>query len=154
MTFYAYEMTLGADALPRPSIACSPLTESLFPIYKRVYNDCFRPMRQALALEPVDYFQSFDQIARDAKDIFLLTEGDALIGSVSCFGNELDGLIVAETFRGRGYGRQLLLWGVEHIRQRSGDPVTLHVAAWNRKAMRLYRSAGFRVSNIEKVVSE
>ena len=54
-------------------------------------------------------------------------------------------------FQRRGYGKQLLLWGMQHIREKSNDPITLHVAQWNKDALMLYKKVGFQTAGIEKV---
>ena len=80
----------------------------------------------------------------------LVTEKE-IIGSVACYGNEIDDLIVNKAFRHRGYGKQLLLWGMQHIREKSNEPITLHVAEWNNNALTLYQKVGFEIVNVEKV---
>lgn len=76
---------------------------------------------------------------------------DEIIGSVACCGSEIDDLIVNRKFQNKGYGKQLLLWGMNYIRQRSNGPISLYVAGWNKKAMVLYKKVGFDVTYIEKV---
>jgi len=66
-----------------------------------------------------------------------------MIGSVACYGNEIDDLIVNKIFQNRGYGKQLLLWGMNHIRQKSNEPILLHVAKWNEKALMLYENVEY-----------
>jgi mycothiol synthase len=48
--------------------------------------------------------------------------------------------------RGRGLGRELLRWGVGHLRVRGAGPVQLAVEALNERALELYRRHGFRDS--------
>jgi mycothiol synthase len=45
---------------------------------------------------------------------------------------------------GRGVGRALLLAGLRHLKSRGDDAVELYVEADHERAVRLYRSAGFR----------
>ena len=59
--------------------------------------------------------------------------------------------MIDEKLQGQGYGRKLLLWGMNHIREKNDDPITLHVAAWNQGALRLYESIGFAVRNKERI---
>jgi mycothiol synthase len=46
-------------------------------------------------------------------------------------------------WRGRGLGRQLVRWGVTHLRARGIPEVELAVEARNARALELYRSEGF-----------
>ena len=74
-----------------------------------------------------------------------------MIGSVACYGNEIDDLIVKQSEQGKGYGKKLLLWALNHIRESNSDPITLHVAEWNEGALKLYENTGFKVKSKEKV---
>lgn len=40
---------------------------------------------------------------------------EELIGSVACYGNEIDDLFVVGAYRHKGYGKQLLIWAMDHI---------------------------------------
>jgi mycothiol synthase len=51
---------------------------------------------------------------------------------------------VQPEWRGRGLGRELLRWGVAHLRRRGAATVTLSVQSLNEGATRIYRAAGFR----------
>jgi len=53
-----------------------------------------------------------DEIIEKVKDIYLLIHQGELIGSIACYGNEIDDLIVNKKFQHKGYGKQLLLWGM------------------------------------------
>ena len=76
-----------------------------------------------------------------------LKKGEYTI-SAKLKGKELDKAI-KETKK--GYGRKLLLWAVKHIREKNDLPITLHVAEWNKGALKLYENAGFEIKNKEKV---
>ena len=93
----------------------------------------------------------YKQVREKSKDIFLLVSGEEIIGSVACYGSEIDDLIVNKKYQNKGYGKQLLLWGMNHIRQISNGPILLHVAKWNEKALKLYEKVGFNITNTERV---
>ena len=57
-------------------------------------------------------------------------------------GEEIDDLIVNPKFQGKGYGKQLLLWALEHV---DTERVILHVAEWNKRAVKLYTKNGFEI---------
>lgn len=50
---------------------------------------------------------------------------------------------VLPEWRGRGLGRELLRWGVDHLRTKGVDVVELAVEARNERALGLYRRTGF-----------
>lgn len=75
--------------------------------------------------------------------MYLLVESGDLVGSVALKGGEIDDLLVDRSHQGRGYGRQILLWALENVQ---GGTATLHVAEWNKRAIELYKSVGFEVT--------
>jgi ribosomal protein S18 acetylase RimI-like enzyme len=65
--------------------------------------------------------------------------------------NELDDLIVEQSFQGQGIGQKLLLWGINHIKEQGYEEIILHVAGWNQNAVKLYLKNGFSIKKREKV---
>ena len=118
--------------------------------YKAVYNDCFRPMRMALELSP-DGCDTREQLAKKKSDIYLLIMGRNIVGSVAMYENEIDDLIVNPAYQRKGYGKKLLLFAISTLQKRGKEPVTLHVADWNSKAIDLYLKNGFKFVKTEKV---
>ena len=151
MEIIAYEMKYVKDYIEKNSISCIPFEQKYFQQYIRIYNACFYEMRKSLDIEPYNFLSDYKQIGEKCKDIFLLVNGKEIIGSVACYGSEIDDLIVNKKYQNKGYGKQLLLWGINHIRQISNEPILLHVAKWNEKALRLYEKVGFDITNIESV---
>ena len=151
MEIIAYEMKYVKDNIEKNSISCIPFEQKYFQQYIRIYNACFYEMRKSLDIEPYNFLSGYIQIGEKSKDIFLLVSEEEIIGSVACYGSEIDDLIVNKKFQNKGYGKQLLLWGMNHIRQISNEPILLHVAKWNEKALRLYEKVGFDITNIESV---
>lgn len=78
-------------------------------------------------------------------------QNGAIVGAVSCYGNELDDLIVKRSFQRQGFGQKLLLWGMNRIREQGYNEIILHVAEWNRNAVKLYLKAGFNITKKETV---
>ncbi len=151
MEIIAYEMQLNKDIIDPPNISCIPFQKQYFEEYKRIYNACFYDMRKALDIKPYDFLHDHEQIVDKVGDIYLLVDKEEIIGSVACYGNEIDDLIVNQKFRRQGYGKQLLLWTIQRIRERSDEAITLHVAVWNQKAIMLYEKCGFEIVKAEKV---
>ena len=151
MEIIAYEMQLNKSITDAPDISCIPFPKPYFEEYKRIYNECFYEMRKALDIEPYDFLHDYEQIVDKSADIFLLVDKEEIIGSVACYGNEIDDLIVNRKFQRQGYGKQLLLWAIWHIRERNDEPITLHVADWNQGAIMLYEKCGFEIVKAEKV---
>ena len=130
-------------------IECIRFDESFFEEYKRIYNECFYEMRNSLDIRPFNFLSDYAQIQDKSEFIFLLIDDGILVGSVACYGNEVDDLFVNKKYQGRGIGRQLLLWGMRYIRSKNAFPIHLHVAEWNKTAIGLYESVGFEITRTE-----
>ena len=150
-SFKVYEMEYRGKAAATPDISLFQFSEEYYPQYEKIYNECFHDMRKALDIKPYDYYSDIQQLREKAGNIYLLLDGDTIIGSVVCFGTEIDDLIVNSAYQGRGYGRKLLLWAINHIRSYTEKPITLTVAQWNRRAVQLYESAGFVITRTETI---
>ena len=151
MEVIAYEMQYDKAFVVQSVIECIPFEMQYFDQYKRIYNECFYDMRKALEIEPYNFLNDYEQIREKVRDIYLLVKGGEIIGSVACYGNELDDLIVNKKFQKKGYGKQLLLWGMQQIRKKNCDSITLHVAEWNQNALAMYENVGFEVVTSERI---
>ena len=151
MEIIAYEMKYVKDNIEKSNIVCIPFGQKYFQQYMKIYNACFYEMRKSLDIKPYNFLSSYKQISGKSKDIFLLVDEEEIIGSVACYGSEIDDLIVNKKFQNNGYGKQLLLWGMNYIRQISNKPILLHVAKWNEKALMLYEKVGFDITNTRRV---
>ena len=151
MEILAYEMQFHKETIESTSIQCIPFDKLFFHKYMKIYNECFYEMRKTLNIEPYNFLNNYEQIKEKSKDIYLLVENEEIIGSIACYGNEIDDLIVNKKFQHKGYGKQLLLWGMQCIRKKNTEPIVLHVAEWNKNALLLYKKNGFVITNIEKI---
>ncbi len=147
----AYEMSFDKMFEYSNDVSCIPFQEQYWDEYMKIYNDCFYEMRKTLEVEPINFYSDYSQIKDKTNDIFLYLQNGVIIGAVSCYGNELDDLIVVKSFQGQGIGQKLLLWGMKHIKEQGYEEIILHVAEWNQKAMKLYLKNGFRIKKREKV---
>ena len=140
----AHEMRLIKPVQSKSAISLVPYAPEYQKEYKQMYNACYHEMREVLHIKPYDFIQD-DSFFEDGMDsVYLLIEEGILVGSVALKGNEIDDLIVAPEYQGRGIGREILLWALEHI---SKEPIILHVADWNKRAIQLYKNCGFEISN-------
>ena len=140
---YAYEMTYTRKTDERTSVRLLPYASVFRDDYRRLYNECYHEMREALGIRPYDFIQDDSFFEHGMEDVYILVENDELIGSVALKGNEIDDLLVKKTYQGQGCGRQILLWALENI---GCDNIILHVAEWNARAVRLYKSVGFEIT--------
>ena len=147
----AYEMSFDKTLEYQNDIRCVPFQEQYWNEYMKIYNECFFKMRKELEVEPINFYSDYSQIKDKVNDIFLYLQNGVIVGAVSCYGNELDDLIVEKSFQRRGIGQKLLLWGMNHIKEQGCEEITLHVAEWNQNAVKLYLKNGFSITKKEKV---
>ena len=62
-------------------------------------------------------------------------------------------VVVEEKFRGKGYGRQIMLLVEEKARELGIKSIGLHVFAYNNVAKNLYESIGYEVSSLNMLKS-
>ena len=106
-------------------------------------------MRKALDRKPYNFLSNYKQIINHIDNIYLLIENDQIIGSIACYGNEVDDLIVNKKYQKKGYGKKLLLFAMNLIRKNNYNAITLHVAKWNENALKLYQNVGFVIKGTE-----
>ncbi len=147
----AYEMAFSGKANDVSNITCIPFKREYFTEYMQIYNECFYKLREELDVKPYNFYSDYSQFECKSKDTFILLENNEIVGAVSCYGNEIDDLIVKKSFQGKGFGRQLLLWGMQYIRQQNSNDIILHVAEWNSHAIDLYTKLGFSIKKKENV---
>ena len=147
----AYEMSFDKMFEYPNDVSCVPFQEQYWDEYMKIYNDCFYEMRKTLEVEPINFYSDYSQIKDKINDIFLYLQNGVIVGAVSCYGDELDDLIVVKPFQGQGVGQKLLLWGMNHIKEQGYKEIILHVAEWNQNAVKLYLKNGFRIKKREKV---
>jgi RimJ/RimL family protein N-acetyltransferase len=95
--------------------------------------------------------------------IVIAVAGEAVIGALDLWAGERPdnrhagrfGMSVARPWRGRGVGRKLLTRAIEEARGWPGFcRIDLECVAWNRPAIALYESLGFRTeARMEKAIN-
>ena len=145
----AHKMEYKRPVTEKTAVTLVPYEPKYQDQYRRVYNACYHEMREALDIKPYDFIQDGSFFSEGMNNVYLLIENDELIGGVTLKGPEIDDLIVAPQFQNKGYGKQILLWALENIKN---DEIILHVAEWNQKAIRLYEKNGFEIKETFEIV--
>ena len=139
----AYEMEYKNPVSERSVVELIPYTSEFKDKYKVMYNECYRGMREALDIKPYDYIQDDSFFDSGMDRVYLLINDSEIIGSVTLKTDEIDDLIVNRKYQGQGYGKQILLWALEHM---DSERIVLHVADWNKRAIALYKKTGFEIT--------
>ncbi len=148
MKITAYTMHYKGDKVNSDLILRNYISSD-YSVYKRIYEECFFEMRTALELVPVNCCDSSEELLAKSSDIFVLEKNGRIIGSVAIYKNEIDDLIVAKKFQRKGYGKKLLDFAVASMQESGISPITLHVADWNKSAVKLYLDNGFVITGTE-----
>ena len=144
--FFVYTMQYAGGQITEPVPDMIPLQPEFDEQYLRIYNECFYEMRRALDIRPYNVYAGVRVFDEKRAHIFLLTDGETIIGSVSCCGMMIDDLIVNPQYRRMGYGKQLLTWAIRYIQLHGFPKVMLQAAAWNQNAVQLYLQSGFVIT--------
>ena len=128
MSLSVNEMKRSSMDIPSSRIHCIPFDKRYLEQYKTGYNAAFRPMREALNIKPYDWYHDTNKISDQSSDIYLLVVEVVRIGSVACYGNEIDDLFVIDGYYHNEYRKQLLIWAMDHIASLGYDELILHVA--------------------------
>ncbi len=147
----AYEMSFKGNITYSGELSCIPFREKYWAEYMQIYNECFYEMRKALEIEPINFYSDYSQMKDKASNTYLHLQNGIIAGAVSCYGNELDDLIVNKQLQRHGLGQQLLLWGMNRIKKQGYDEIILHAAEWNKTAVKLYLKNGFVITKKEKI---
>ncbi len=143
-----YEMQYLHPVDEKTTIQMIPYSSQYQEEYKRIYNQCYHEMRKELGIKPFDFIQDDSFFKSGMEKVFLLLCDGEIIGSVALKDDEIDDLIVDIKNQNQGYGKQILLWALEHI---NSEKIILHVAEWNKKAIELYKKNGFEIVNTIKI---
>ena len=87
-------------------------------------------------------------INEDNRMVAYIAEVDnKIIGKVNLevnnFVGAIYGLGVLPDYRGKGYGRDILMWAIEKLKEMNSKEVMLQVSVINKNALSLYKSCGF-----------
>ena len=145
----AHKMEYIRPVTEKAAVMLVPYVPKYQDQYRRMYNECYREMREALDIKPYDFIQDDSFFSNGMNNVYLLVKDEELIGSVALKGSEIDDLIVTPEFQNKGYGKQILLWALENIKS---EKIILHVAQWNRKAISLYERNGFEITETFEIV--
>ncbi|WP_394174288.1 GNAT family N-acetyltransferase [Guptibacillus hwajinpoensis] len=89
-----------------------------------------------------------EEESKQGMDTFLAELNESVIGKVHIEVQNgvggIYGLGVLPDYRGKGFGRDILMKAVEKLREQQVQQIMLQVAVKNRKALNLYQSCGFK----------
>ena len=116
--------------------------------YKELIHSCYYEMREALNIKPYKgYCESLEELMVEKDTIFLLMNDDEIICTASCEDNEVSNVAVNLKYQNLGYGRKILNYVISFLQKQGHSTIRLTVLKWNKKAIALYNSVGFEITN-------
>jgi GNAT superfamily N-acetyltransferase len=118
-----------------------------------------RPRELLPEFLPSGYFEAFDRIDRDANQLLMIAEMDGRVigtfhltfltylvgaGKEDC---QVESVHVAEEWRGKGIGKQMMNWAIDTAKRRGCRRVQLTTDKQRLDAHRFYRGLGFTLSH-------
>lgn len=128
--------------------------EDDFLMYHTYLGKCFYPMRRANDIRPHNVFEGasperieiFKKEAIEQKDsIYMFYDGEKFVGSSIVKEQDIDDIFVVPEYQGRGYGKEIVKATINLALDRNCTKITLGVVAWNKAAIKLYKSLGFEI---------
>ncbi|HOM01684.1 MAG TPA: GNAT family N-acetyltransferase [Acetivibrio sp.] len=120
--------------------------DKYYDVYQRMGNDAFADLLRKMRSNIRQFFP-LDEIKK--RETYLWFENDELVGGISIHHNEeencyeIEKVVVALGYQGKGYGKKLLNFAVAKLQQTHRTPIFLTVAACNEKAVKMYEKFGF-----------
>jgi mycothiol synthase len=121
--------------------------------FRALFNAAFADHATPLQLDEGFLKAPADPSIEDADTVLLQEPGGSLVGFCATSPERRDGQVgphaeiwtigVPPDRQGRGYGRQLLRWGIQRLRSIGVSDVTLSVNSRNEHALGLYEREGF-----------
>jgi ribosomal protein S18 acetylase RimI-like enzyme len=140
-----YEMEYKGGLL-NSELSVITFEQKYYEKYKELINSCYYEMRKELNIQPYwGYCANIEELMEQKEKIFLLMDGDEIICTVSCVKNEISNVAVDLKYQHHGYGRKIVEFAISYIQKQDNSPIKLTVTKWNKNAIALYKSFGFKI---------
>jgi ribosomal protein S18 acetylase RimI-like enzyme len=99
-------------------------------------------------IPPYAEWSQYRAISKNKSFTAIMRDGGKIVGFVTLNidQGEINTIGVLPEMRGYGYGRDLILWGLNFLAERGHKSAKLTVAIQNQKALELYQKLGFKSS--------
>lgn len=143
--FVSNLMAYCGEALSVPNYKILQYEDKDYEACHKVISRAFHEMRLSVGIESTLNASSEEgRIAykKNGDNIFVLHNNDQIVAVVLLDGNEIDQLAVCVDQHGKGYGRALVSYAVNHLLSKGEKKINLWVVKGN-PAMHLYQKIGF-----------
>lgn len=125
-----------------------PYEDVYFQKYAKLVQESFYELRKENDIHPylIPISEKNRSIMLNKKEFtYVLFDKKEIIASVQEKNGYLDGIMVSEKYRGKGYGRKATQFAINKVLSNGNNLIHLSVVEWNTKAVALYKSVGFEI---------
>ncbi|WP_312652153.1 GNAT family N-acetyltransferase [Proteiniclasticum sp.] len=146
--FRSNHMIYSGDKFDVSQISVSDYSDKDYDAVQKILSEAIHRMRLSVGLESVPSEPSEEEketYQKKSEDIFVLRENEEIAAAVMVENNEIDKLAVSVNKQGMGYGKELLAYTVNRLKERGFSEISLWVVESN-PAKILYEKAGFSLN--------
>lgn len=168
--FYSNYMVYNGENLSVKACEIIQYEDKYYEINSKIYSEAFYNMRVLVGIEEKNskINEEKKELTEEEKleiekqrkvtynnkeNIFLLKDEGEILGSITFTGNEIDAVAVDVMHQGKGYGKELVSFGVNKILERNNESVTLWAVEGN-PAKYLYEKLGFKTLRLHEFVKK
>lgn len=137
-------------------ISVSNYSDGDYETVQKIFSEAFHKMRLSVGLQSTLAESSEEERStylKKTEDIFVLRKNEEITAAVMVENNEIDKLAVAVDKQGLGYGKELLGYTVNKLRERGFTEISLWVVEGN-PAKALYEKSGFKINRLHEFMKK
>lgn len=140
------ELVYRGGIFPKTDLEFVKYEDKLFDKFVKVVQDSYYELHKMNDIKP--YLASEDSVKKfklnNKNNVYLVLENDQIVASVTIGEGEIENLMVAPSYQGKGYGRKALQFGMNKMFDEGYKEIYICFVEGNEGAERLYTSLGFK----------
>ena len=140
------ELIYRGGAFPKTDLEFVKYEDMFFDKFVKVVQDSYYELHEINDLKPyLAPAHSVNEYKLNNKDkVYLVLDHDEIVASVTTGKGEVDNLMVAPGYQGKGYGRKALQFGMNKMLEEGYNDIRICFVEGNKNAEKLYTSLGFK----------
>ncbi|MEI5905871.1 GNAT family N-acetyltransferase [Bacillus spongiae] len=138
------ELVYRGGAIPKPDIEFIKYDDRFFDQFVKVVQDSYYDLRKKNDIKP---YRSSEEMVKKYQlnnNVYITLHNEQIVASVTTSKGEVDNLMVAPSYQGKGYGRKALHFGMNKLLEEGFEEIRLCFVEGNEYAEKLYTSSGFK----------
>ncbi|MFB4166853.1 GNAT family N-acetyltransferase [Virgibacillus sp. JSM 102003] len=140
------ELVYRGGSFPETDLEFVKYEDKFFDQFVKVVQDSYYELHEMNDIKP--YLASEDSVKKyklhKKSNVYLVLENDQIVSSVTIGEGEIENLMVAPSYQGKGYGRKSLQFGMNKMLGEGCEEIYICFVEGNEGAERLYTSLGFK----------